>query len=125
MNKNSCRTYFRICGNVNSGEILNELELTDVRVTEKDGTTKIAVGYNDSYAVDINDMLRVTLSELFGKEERLSELKSELGLDYYLVIVPELVAKSDEPHPILSLDSDIIEFLYLSKAEHDLDYYIY
>lgn len=125
MNKNSCRTYFQICGNADSGEILNELELTDVRVTEKDGTTKIDVGYNDTYSTDINDMLRVTLSELFGKEERLRELKSTLSLDYYLVTVPELAKDSDEPHPILSLDSDIIEFLYRSKTVHDLDYYIY
>lgn len=125
MNKNFCRTYFRISGNADSGEILRELNLTPSKVTDKDGSTEIDVGYNDSYSTDINDMLRVTLSELFGKEEQLLELKSTLGLDYYLVTVPELAKDSDEPHPILSLDSDIIEFLYRSKAVHDIDYYIY
>jgi hypothetical protein len=125
MNKNSCRTYFRISGNADPCEILRELELTPSKVTVKDGSTEIDVGYNDTYSTDINDMLRVTLSELFGKEEQLLELKSTLGLDYYLVTVPELAKDSDEPHPILSLDSDIIEFLYRSKTVHDLDYYIY
>ena len=83
------------------------------------------IGFNDTYDVNVNNMFRTTLKDLLGKEERLAELKSELGLDYYLVAVPEIAATGDEVHQILSLDADIVEFLYLSKTTHDLDYCIF
>ena len=96
-----------------------------IKVSTLGDTTSMRIGFNDTYDVNVNNMFRSTLKDLLGKEERLAELKSELGLDYYLVAVPEIASKGDEVHQILSLDADIVEFLYLSKATHDLDYYIF
>ena len=70
-------------------------------------------------------MIRKTLKDLTSKTELLASLKKELNLEYYLVLVPEIYTGSEMPNQILSLESDIIEFLYLTKVEQDLDYYIY
>lgn len=79
---------------------------------------------NKNYDVDVNNMLRATLAPFFGKEERMKNIANEFGIKFVLEIVPELYASSPLPTPILSLDKDIIEFLYLSGAEHDLDLYL-
>ena len=125
--KNACRTYFYIVGSARASEIAKELDIPmdTIKVSTLGDTTSMRIGFNDTYDVNVNNMFRSTLKDLLGKEERLAELKSELGLDYYLVAVPEIASKGDEVHQILSLDADIVEFLYLSKATHDLDYYIF
>ena len=81
------------------------------------------IGRNEIYDVDINKMVRITLKDLFGKEDVLVMLKEKYNLEYYLERV--LGIYCDSVHPILSLDADIIEFLYKSKTIDDLDYYIY
>jgi hypothetical protein len=70
-------------------------------------------------------MIRVTLGDIIDKAELLCKMRVQMNYEYYLVIVPKIESDSDEPSPILSLDKDIIEFLYKSGAQHDLDYYIY
>lgn len=135
MKNHKCRTYFRITGNFNTQEILKTLNVKadkiynkgeiiekSKRIREND---EITIGFNDEYDVNINVMLRKTLNDLTSKRELLLNLKKELNLEYYLVLVPEIYSDSDEPNQILSLESDIIEFLYLTKTEQDLDYYIY
>lgn len=82
------------------------------------------IGRNCAYDVDVNNMLRVTLADAFGKERELARLASEYGVKISLVIVPQIAADSTEPNQLLSLDGDIIEFLYKSGAALDLDYYI-
>lgn len=79
---------------------------------------------NKNYDVDVNNMLRVTLAPFFGKESELKRIAERFGVTFVLEIVPELYASGDDPTPILSLDSDIIKFLYLSGAQHDLDLYV-
>lgn len=79
---------------------------------------------NSRYDVDVNNMLRVTLQPFFGKEAELKRIAAEYDVEFVLEIVPELQANSTEPTPILSLDKDIIKFLYLSDAIHDLDLYV-
>ena len=44
-----------------------------------------------------------------------------LRLEYFLVCVVEL---NDNNKPILSLDDDIIEFLFKVSAKDNLDYYL-
>ena len=69
-------------------------------------------------------MVRVTLKDLFGKEEILLSLKEKYALEYYLERVPTLESDSERPNQCLSLDFDIIEFLYKTRTRDDLDYYV-
>lgn len=79
---------------------------------------------NDSYNVDVNKMIRITVRAFIGKEEKLKKLLSEIKGRMYLEIVPYICGGSEKPAQILSLDDDIIEFLYKSGVSEDLDYYI-
>lgn len=56
-------------------------------------------------------------------KEKLNDLKNKYNLDYYLVIKPEIYI--NDIKQCLSLDDNIIEFLYLTKTHLDLDYYLY
>ncbi len=82
------------------------------------------MGFNENYNVDVNEMLRVTLKDLFGKEEQIKKLKKEFSLSAILEIVPVIASNSNEPNQYLSLERDIIEFLYKSETDIDLDYYV-
>lgn len=82
------------------------------------------IGVNSDYNVYVSDMARVTLKDLFGKEEQIVELKKRFNLTTVLSIVPYIVKDSDEPNQCLSLDDDIIEFLYKTGTQMDLDYYV-
>lgn len=92
------------------------------KLKEKNKRFKIEIGYCNKFNVDVNVMVKETLKELFGKEDILSDLKKEYGLEYYLERVIHL--ERDKVQPILSLDSNIIEFLYKAKVVDDLDYYV-
>ncbi len=81
------------------------------------------IGYNDIYNEDVNEMLRITLKDLFGKEEKIKELQSEFGVSTSLEIVPTIAAGATQKQN-LSLDRDITEFLYFSDTAMDLDYYL-
>mgnify|MGYP001043382847 CR=1 FL=1 len=85
---------------------------------------RFVLGFNENYNVDVNEMLRVTLKDLFGKEEQIKKLKKEFSLSAILEIVPVIASNSNEPNQYLSLERDIIEFLYKSETDIDLDYYV-
>lgn len=135
MKQHKCRTYFMITGNFDINEIVNTLDLKAYKAYKKGEEYKISkrvrefdeikIGFNDNYNVDINEMIRETLKEISTKIDALVNLKKELNLEYALILVPEIYSDSEEPKQILSLESDIIEFLYLTKTEIDLDYYVY
>lgn len=120
-------TYFRVhLGNkpLNLVDFCTRLGL-DYETTKDYGTdVTVHIGECYDFDIDINVMLRKTLKDLFGKEEILVELKREYGLEYYLERVPTLVADSDMPNQLLSLDSDIIEFMYKTGTHDDLDYFV-
>ena len=69
-------------------------------------------------------MIRQTIKGLIGKEDKIKELKEKYNVSVVLEIVPYIDYDSDEPHQILSLDQDIIDFLSKSTIEMDLDYYV-
>lgn len=123
----SCLTYFCVIYDeetFDSKDFFNSLNL-DYEIFERFGTNKsIEIGRNEIFNININEMVRVTLKDLFGKEEILLSLKKKYNLTYYLERVPSLVYDTDEPNQILSLEPDIVEFLYKSQTEDDLDYYI-
>ncbi len=82
------------------------------------------IGCNEEYNVDVNAMLRITLRDLLGKEEMIKEMQRRLGVETVLQIVPYMAAGGDEPNQCLSLDKEIIGFLYKSNTALDIDYYI-
>lgn len=99
---------------------------TKLPTTGKPATwSEIDIGYNDHYLTDINEMIRITIRDLLPKIDLLAELNSSKTLKYYLEVVPEIVSDCEEIKPMLSLDSDIIAFLYQTGTEYDLDYYVY
>lgn len=69
-------------------------------------------------------MIRKTLKELFGKEDILLELKARYELEYFLERVPLISLDNDKQFPNLSLDEDIVEFMYKTRTIDDLDYFI-
>lgn len=86
----------------------------------------LEVGRNEEYDVDLNVMVRKTLKDLWGKEKILLELKKKYRLKYFLERVVHLYADTkNNVNPFLSLDHDIIAFLYKSGTDDDLDYYVY
>lgn len=82
------------------------------------------IGVNGDYDVDVNNMIRITLKDLIGKEETIKSIADNFDVDFCLHVVPYIVRDSDEPSQILSLDDDIIAFLHESGVSFDLDYYI-
>lgn len=128
----SCYTYFGVIYRDNNFDVekfKERLNLKDFKVKEyasrlkeDNKRFKIEIGYCNKFNVDINVMVRETLKELFGKEEILSDLKKEYDLEYYLERV--IYLERDKVQPILSLDGDIIEFLYRANVVDDLDYYV-
>lgn len=81
----------------------------------------IFIGYHYGFVSDLNEMVRDTLKQLFGKEDILLKLKEKYNLEYKLERVPT-VSKNYTLN--LSLAPDIIEFLYKTQTIDDLDYFI-
>lgn len=135
MKKHSCKVYFRIAGRFDPDFVSCVLGLTPYRVRRCGDVLPISnivvdeddmdICYNDVYNVDLNEMLRVSLKPLMNKVELLKTIRAELGVEYYVVLVPRIDLDSDDPTPVLSLDNDIMEFMCKIGAKHDLDYYIY
>ena len=120
---NECKTYFAVFYNdgFDKKDFCETLLLDEVQL-DTFYKEKLIIGFNEKYEVDINDMIRKTIKPLLGKEDELDMLRRKYNLKYYLALVPTI--KVDGVHPILSLAPDIIEFLYLTGTEEDLDYYI-
>ena len=97
----------------------------DLATLERFGTEcTLEIGRNEFYRRDINEMLRETLKDLFGKEELLVGLKEKYHLEYSLERVPVLYENDDE-NQRLSLADDIIAFMYQTGTHDDLDYFIF
>ena len=145
MEHHSCATYFAVCFDIdvdkNAALLRKSLDCTpeeigiynkeeveaaiiELGVIPKWHRHRFVIGYNDNYDVNVNEMIRVTLKELFGKEAAIKELCDKFNVTAMLEIVPHIAKSSNEPTQILSLESDIIDFLHKSGTQMDLDYYI-
>lgn len=146
MEKHECRTYFSLnfdfdikknAGLLKKRRDCKPEEIGILNKKEAEGAVikafgiipewerhRFVLGFNENYNVDVNEMLRVTLKDLFGKEEQIKKLKKEFSLSAILEIVPVIASNSNEPNQYLSLERDIIEFLYKSETDIDLDYYV-
>lgn len=123
-----CLTYFLVKyhkENFSLKEFCNQLNF-DISYIEKWGTDcTIEIGRNEMFNIDINVMIRQSIKDLIGKEDVLLELKNKYNLTYFIVRVPLIISASDNPMQKLSLDDDIIEFMYKTKTSDDLDYHIH
>ena len=123
----SCKTYFSLTLPAESVFHQNEVQAA---IQEMLGVApacrkrRFVIGYNETYDVDVNVMLRVTLKNLMGKEDEIKELCKRFSLTATLVVVPYIKYDSEEPKPYLSLERDIIGFLQRSDTAPDLDYYV-
>ena len=81
----------------------------------------LKINKNINYDVYVSNMINKVINNL--DKEKLNDLKNKYNLDYYLVIKPEI--NINDIKQCLSLDDNIIEFLYLTKTHLDLDYYLY
>ena len=121
-----CRSYFNITSEkeINIEIVCNMLTIDRKEIILCKNSNSINIGLCEEYNLDTNNMLRKTLSNLFGKEDRLRKLKEHFNFTYYLARVVEFDSSCDEPTPILGLEQDIIEFLYKSETLDDIDYYL-
>lgn len=89
-----------------------------------DGVQSVEIGRNDIYDADVNVMIRRTLKDLFGKEEILAYLKNKYNLEFWLERVPIILVGENKPRQKLSLDADVIAFMYKTGTRDDLDYHL-
>ena len=124
----TCLTYFYVdtskSNNFDAQAFVSQLQLCpqDVEIRNNGG---IRIASNTNYNVDINAMVRTTLASIWDKRTQLVELKNKYNLTYYLARVPHIYSSCDQPKPLLSLDADIVAFLYETGTLDDLDYYVY
>ena len=97
-----------------------DYEHTELFSTEE----SIELGRNEIFNIDINVMVRETLKELFGKEKILAMLKVKYSLDYTLERVPLVQDDEDGRRMNLTLDDDIIAFMYKTGTHDNLDYFL-
>lgn len=116
-------TYFRVIGK--DKKILEEFKKlfnSDYEIKEAiNGDISLSLFKCNDESLDLNLLLRKTIRGLKDNIDLLNEYRNKYGLEYYLVRVVEL---NDNNKPILSLDADIIEFLFKVSAKDDLDYYL-
>lgn len=124
---NNCEIYFyvilfnneKILINNQINEIINEFKLMWCQV--ETSIYGLKINKNINYDVYVSNMINIVINKL--DKEKLNDLKNKYNLDYYLVIKPEIYI--NDIKQCLSLDDNIIEFLYLTKTHLDLDYYLY
>ena len=120
-----CLTYFLIYSKrmIDMKIIVEALGLSE-DVISKMTEQSLEIGRCDKYDVNINNMIRTTIKSLVGKKDILLALKEKYNLEFYLSKVVMLDVKSNIPNPILSLEGDVIEFLYKTNTIDDIDYYL-
>ena len=146
MENHSCKTYFAVqlefdrekniallherrdctpeeIGIFNKDEV-EKFIVGNLGVTPKWKRHSFIIGYNEEYDADVNVMIRETIKDLQGKEEKLKRLKERFGAELTLKIVPYISSQSKETPQSLSPDKDIVDFLYNSETSLDIDYYI-
>lgn len=121
---NQSLTYFAVYfgDNFNLQDFCDLLNLQIENVAYYKSDMRLEIGRNSQFKINLNEMVRKTLSLLLGKEDALYMLRKKYNLKYYLARVAWVNA--NEVNPILSLEPDIVEFLYLTGTEDDLDYYV-
>ena len=122
-----CLTYFLVEfeeNSLNLKDFCEKLGLDYDNVAYFSTSDSIELGRNECFDEDISVMIRETLGELIHKTDELSALRKKYSLKYTLERVPLILTRDGAPHQKLSLDDDIIEFMYKTKTRDDLDYFV-
>lgn len=121
-----CLTYFRVeyQDDFDMKDFCQKLNLDYEYVKNWGGENWLQIGKNENFNFNINVMIRKTIKDLIGKEEVLLQLKNKYKLKYYIERVPLITFEKSDTYQKLSLEDDIIEFMYKSKTSDDLDYHI-
>ena len=88
---------------------------------EDDDIAYIYIGYNYDFNENLNVLFRESIKNLIGKEDILVKLKEKYNLKYTLERAPTV---SNNYRLDISLEEDIIAFLYKSQSKDDIDYFI-
>ncbi len=132
MNKNKCYTYFAIKGDFNTKDISNRLDLTptkqwDIGDYRQNGTqydfALWEYGRCNNYDFLVEKQMRETIKDLLPLKEELIKIKNEFDAYLVLEVVPEIYL--GESSPCLAPSRDVIEFLYETGTEIDIDLYVY
>lgn len=132
MDKNKCKTYFKIVGDFDCQEIISLIGITpnkmfnknDIRRDNKPyGFSAVSFGLCDDYKVYSCEQMENTIDLLQPKIEILKDIKNKYKVDYCLEIVPQLYV--NEITPCLAPSKKIIKFCYETDTEIDIDLYLY
>lgn len=119
-----CLTYFMVKyqENFDMKDFCQQLNLNYEHTKKHGGDYWLQIGKNEIFNSNINVMIRETIKELIGKESILLELKDKYNLKYFIERVPIIAYRKSQNYQKLSLEDDIIEFMYKTKTSDDLDY---
>ena len=114
----SCLTYFRVEFNENFcvKDFCESLKLTKNEVDYSSEKMRLIIGRNERFNINVNEMLRVTLKDLLGKEELLFALEAAFAFDYSLLIEEYLPDKRDINCAAYAVDGKI----FVSECEEPL-----
>lgn len=94
--------------------------------TRKNGTQYLFSSWDaeksDIGRLDVEAQCMETIKNLKQKISILKQIKEQYDVNYVIMIVPEIYG---EEQPIISFNSEIIEFCYLTGTTIEVDMYIY
>ncbi len=132
MEKTHCYTYFAVTGTFNPDEISKRLNLQPTEKwaigdSRKDGSkhtfSNWRYGDCNDYDVNVENQMRKTISNLISLKADLLRIKKDYDAHFRLQVVPRIY--TNEISPNLSPPRDIIEFLYETETNLDIDLYVY
>lgn len=130
--RNSCYTYFKIVGGLNSDDVSELLNLTPEK-TWKIGDLRRngsrydfalwEIGRCAEYDVEVENQMRKTIAVLLDKIPLLNQIRQENEVSFVLEIVPTIYV--DDTNPCLASSLDVIDFCHVTRREIDIDLYVY
>ena len=131
--KNTCRTYFAIKGDFVVKQIATLLKVspskswnkTDIRKADNKpyGFSYMEICENKVYDPYVDKMMEITIKPLIDKVDLLNKIREQYNVEFYLVVVPEVVV--DNIAPCLAPSIEVMEFCVKTKTKIDCDLYIY
>ena len=121
-------TYFTISGDFDPKALAQRIGVSPMQILgvgeellsgEKTEKITLVYGINGDTEKELTERMLASVTPLLDKEELLGELKTDLGLTYYLAVGD---FKKDE---LLIVPAPLARFLYLSGTFRDLDYHTF
>ena len=129
MKKNTCYTYFQICGKFDPDMVTSLLALepfewdNDFDDEIEPDISSWKFGLCCDYDVFVENQMEKTIEPLLGKIDLLNKIREENDVKFYLEIVPK-IANKKESTPCLAPSFKVIEFCHKTRTEIDIDLYV-